>query len=994
MKAVCKQFGAALLLALLAGTAGAQNATKDAVLLRGVDAVHNGGDLQIRFLTSAPVKPLVTMATNPDRLVVILPNTIADHALQQTPANDADLRDLTVAEETATPPGTRVVLKLSRAMGHTLRLTDDGFVLILKAEAQSQPRRSAPSTATSDSFGGIFRRRRRSVGALQNDPDVPEPATNDSTPAQPPAAPVRQRSRPTAEHPDFGSLQQGLASPAMGSPGAGVVPEAIDVTPGFGPPLGDVARQNKASLAKGPRVAEGSLIKEAPVSKTEDGKTADVATNTMQAAGKPVAVSVVPMAPPQTEKQLLTTEQSTASAVRELQAPSVATNSTTVVLPGVEILHPRPAPEQAAAPSSAGIFSGTSAPVTLQADVLPLPQPSIPVLKLPVPAFQKLPEGGSKTGADPMEATPAAALNRHAKDENSKSGDAIAGLKSDESMPSSDVRQELGAPPAINSELRTVFKVKYVAEGVAYLDGGKSSGLQEGLKLQVKDTDLPVRQGDAASPDDPRIVAELVVRGLADTSAVADIHEPKRTVKPGDLAYLSSEAAQAVIDQRTLSATRKYPLVIAFTEGDPLDEEVREEIPRPPPPSVNRARGRIGFDYLGTITRGGAGTTTGNLGIVLRADVTRLYGTYWNVGGYWRGRLDSRSSGQQTLQDLINRTYHLSMTYDNPGSRWVAGFGRLYLPWAASLDTIDGGYIGRRVAEGVTAGAFAGSTPDPTSWNYNPQQRIGGSFINFQGGTFEGFRFTSTTGFAVNLIGWQMDRPFVFGENAFYYKRYLSIYHSMQADSPSGNAATPAPGVGLGRSFLTVRVQPHPRLELNLNHSYLRGVPTFDPQLIGTGLLDKYLFQGLSGGARVEVVKNVSVYATLGRSNRTGDTKNSLNQMYGITFGRVPVVGLRADAHYSKFTSSFGSGSYRALSFSRALQEGLRMEVLAGDQTFTSSIAGNNGSRFVNLNLESSFGAHYFTQGGFTVSRGQLQSYDQWMLTFGYRFDSKSRRVQ
>ena len=179
------------------------------------------------------------------------------------------------------------------------------------------------------------------------------------------------------------------------------------------------------------------------------------------------------------------------------------------------------------------------------------------------------------------------------------------------------------------------------------------------------------------------------------------------------------------MQQRTLSATRQYPAVISFTEGDTLDEEAREEVPRPPLPSVNRARGRIGLDYMNTISHGATNVTSSDVGMVFRGDITRIGGTYWNLSGYWRGRLTkSSAASQQTLQNLINRTYHLSMTYDNPMSRFVAGFGRLYLPWAPSLDTIDGGYVGARLSKGTTLGIFGGSTPDPSSWDYSPNRVI------------------------------------------------------------------------------------------------------------------------------------------------------------------------------------------------------------------------------------------------------------------------------
>lgn len=537
-----------------------------------------------------------------------------------------------------------------------------------------------------------------------------------------------------------------------------------------------------------------------------------------------------------------------------------------------------------------------------------------------------------------------------------------------------------------NSDLHVAFRIKYVAEGIAYLEGGSNDGLSEGMKLLVRDSDPGTGRPLSASGAP---IAELKVTSVALSSAVTDIHDPTRDVKTGDWAYLSPEDTATLVAQRSLSATRKYPAVVSFTAGDPLDEEAHAQVPRPPLPEINRARGRIGFDYSGIVSHGSGFSS--NVGLMMRTDITRINGTYWNLSGYWRGRLSSRSStGRPTIQDLINRTYHLELTYDNPNSRWVAGFGRLYLPWASSLDTIDGGYFGRKLSPTTTAGIFAGSTPDPTSWSYNPDRRIGGAFVNFEGGSFEGTRYTSTAGLGIAMLKSQIDRPFMFFENGLFYKRYVSIYHSLQADSPRGNAAAAPPGPGVSRSFLTLRLQPYSRLEFDFNHTYFRDIPTFDPQLLGTGLLDKYLFQGFSAGARVEVVKNIWLYSTLGRSSRTGDTKASLNQLYGLTVGRLPWTDIRADLHYSRFNSAFGGGSYESVSLSRNFHENLRWEVLAGRQSFA-SFTTHNSSHFVTGNFEAGLGPNYFIQSGYTWNRGALQNYDQWIFTFGYRFDSKSK---
>jgi hypothetical protein len=583
--------------------------------------------------------------------------------------------------------------------------------------------------------------------------------------------------------------------------------------------------------------------------------------------------------------------------------------------------------------------------------------------------------------AQPLSGTPVA-------ERNSGADSAVAAADAVTSTPTATPNSAMLIVRSDDPSLHTVFRVKYVAEGVAYLEGGRAQGLAEGMKLEVKDTNLPARQGDSASAEDPQVVAELIISGVAESSAVTDIHTPRRPVKTGDLAYLSNGDTEALVAQRSLSSTRQYPAVISFSGGDTLDEEAREDVPRPPLPSVNRARGRFGLDYVTTMTTGTTALTSSNLGFAFRGDITRIGGTYWNLSGYYRGRMTSQKSDVQTVQDLINHTYHLSMTYDNPNSSLIAGFGRLYLPWAASLDTIDGGYFGKRLTKGTTVGIFGGSTPDPTSWDYSPNRVITGGFINFEGGKYSAWHYSSTSGAAISMINWKMNRPFAFFEDSVSYGRRFAVYEAAQIDSPAGTPVTPAPGLGLGRSFFTVRVQAHSRIELDFNHNYFRDVPTYDPSIIPTGLVDKYLFQGVSVGARVEVVKQIFLSSTIGRSNGIGDTKASLNKMFGVTFNHLPWWQLRASANYARFSSSYGSGSYESISVSRQLSENLRLELLAGQQNFSSALTAANRSRFLTTTWEKTLGPHYYAQGNFTINRGEL-NYRQWMFSFGYRFDSK-----
>jgi hypothetical protein len=256
-----------------------------------------------------------------------------------------------------------------------------------------------------------------------------------------------------------------------------------------------------------------------------------------------------------------------------------------------------------------------------------------------------------------------------------------------------------------------------------------------------------------------------------------------------------------MVAKNTLGNSRKYPMIVSFTEGDPLDEEVREAIPHPPLPEINQARLRFGFDFSTSQGLGGNGFTSTVVGTVVRANISRMWGTHWNLNGYWRGRVQTnKQPAQSSIQDLINRTYEMSLTYVNPGSPWTAGIGRLYLPWATSLEVIDGGYVARSMSRDSVVGVFAGSTPDPTAWNYNPARKLTGGLVNFHGGDWEKFRFSTTVGGGLELLNWAVDKPFLFSENDFSYKRVVSLYYATQIDRPTANPGSPPVAFGVGKS--------------------------------------------------------------------------------------------------------------------------------------------------------------------------------------------------
>ena len=557
------------------------------------------------------------------------------------------------------------------------------------------------------------------------------------------------------------------------------------------------------------------------------------------------------------------------------------------------------------------------------------------------------------------------------------------------------------APQEQENKKSAVFRVKYVGEGSVYIDGGRNADLQEGMKLSVVETPPDGMIAEGIQYRGYEHVAELVISSVSDSSAVCDIAQTMGEVKAGQAAFLTPESVVSRHESESVSEQDKYPIVVTFTSGDPMDEEVREtkEAQQTRLTPMQRMQGRIGFDYGGTTESGGL--TSRQMGLVIDANMHNIGGTYWNFVGSWRGDYGTSNTNllgaaSLTLTDLINRTYRIGFTYENPYSPVTVGVGRLFVPWAPSLSTIDGGYFGRKITRKVTFGFFGGSTPDPSSWSYNPNQHIAGTLINFEYGSFDHFRMYSTTGVALTTIQWKVARQFAFFENTWSWKQYVSFYNSLQADAartsslttvlPSGQVVTGGSNpTEVSQSFSTLHFQPTKLLGFGVNHNYFKTLPTFDPRLLGTGLLDQYLFQGFSGDVRLSLPKRIGLFASLGQSKTTTDKKNSLNQAYGLSLGQLWKTGILLDLHYSKFDSSFGSGKYQSVSLSKNFSEAFRVQVYGGHQNFYTALSTNTNSNFVNGVVDFNVGPRYFMEGNFGWYQGASLNYTQWSSVFGYR---------
>jgi hypothetical protein len=198
----------------------------------------------------------------------------------------------------------------------------------------------------------------------------------------------------------------------------------------------------------------------------------------------------------------------------------------------------------------------------------------------------------------------------------------------------------------------------------------------------------------------------------------------------------------------------------------------------------------------------------------------------------------------------------------------------------------------------------------------------------------------------------------------------------------------------VSHSYFTLHYQPRAAVSFDLYHNFFRDVPTALTPIVGTGLVDKLLFQGISAGTRVRPNRYFTLYTTLGTSEKTGDAHRSLNELFGGTWNEVARTGLRADFHYSKFDSNFGAGNYKVLSLSRQVTNRMFWNLQLGKQDLISSFTRNCFADFVDDSIDINLGRHSYLQSGYTYVRGDTMNYRQWYMSWGLRLDQGKQKPQ
>ena len=153
-----------------------------------------------------------------------------------------------------------------------------------------------------------------------------------------------------------------------------------------------------------------------------------------------------------------------------------------------------------------------------------------------------------------------------------------------------------GATKSQAASVRNEFRVKYVNGSEVYLDGGRNSGLAEGKSMVLKQA--PSKKDTAGHEQslDLGVLARLTVIAVNSSSSLCQVDSATRDLAVGDFVTLPQPEVGKFVVKDALGNTRKYPITISFSEGDPLHEEMRDTMsPRPTRTGPQPLAQRIGL---------------------------------------------------------------------------------------------------------------------------------------------------------------------------------------------------------------------------------------------------------------------------------------------------------------------------------------------------------------------------------------------------------------
>ncbi len=463
------------------------------------------------------------------------------------------------------------------------------------------------------------------------------------------------------------------------------------------------------------------------------------------------------------------------------------------------------------------------------------------------------------------------------------------------------------------SEVSLNFRVRYVTADAVYFNGGSADGVRPGDYVGV------IRNGQK--------ILLLKVKYVATHSACCLLKKENGENLAEGVSIRTSDLILCIIPKQEFlertgassSSVPEQPATSRRKKARVASAEPKRRTNRPKKVD-NVLNGQISLQTFGQKDRGPQQFDFMESAAYLRLNFERPAGLPLRLTARARSSRTYRQIGtsQTQQQPALHRVYEIALEYTSSTSPVELAVGRTLRYELRGAGYLDGVVLGYRVNEIWKAGVFAGTQPDLYRYEFRPDQKKVGGFIQTKTALGKSAEINlGATGIG-QYIGQQVSREYLAAQVDFNAARQLYLVQYFEIDfNRRWRRQMSASALDLSNAYFNATYYPHPSISLGASYDARRLVRTWETHSIVDSLFDQALRQGWRASVALQPTALVRLALDGGLQKQKG-MPNGYSANISANVSNLWHSGVGINTRVSYFSSGLSTGYYPGLDLSRS----------------------------------------------------------------------------
>jgi hypothetical protein len=373
----------------------------------------------------------------------------------------------------------------------------------------------------------------------------------------------------------------------------------------------------------------------------------------------------------------------------------------------------------------------------------------------------------------------------------------------------------------------------------------------------------------------------------------------------------------------------------------------------------------------------------------LRLDFERPAGLPLRLTARGRSSRNYRQIGVSRTQQqpALHRVYEIAVEYNSPASPVELAVGRTLRYELRGVGYLDGLVLGYRVNEIWKAGVFAGAQPDLYRYEFRPDQKKLGGFVQLQTplGKSAEINF-GATGIG-QYIRQQVSREYLAAQVDFNAARQLYLVQYFEIDfNRKWRRRMSASALDLSNAYFNATYYPRPSISLGASYDARRLVRTWETHSIVDSLFDQALRQGWRASVAFQPAALVRLAVDGGLQKQKG-MPDGYSANISANVSNLWRSGVGINTRLSYFRSGLSAGYYPGLDLSRSFFGVIYATLGGGAYIYRmGNSAPAQSNPWERLRLDANLTRRFFLSSTVENFHGDTMKFARGFVDFGWRF--------